>query len=461
MERLQYNRDEHAAEVVAAHYGRQPAAYVRSFGCQQNVNDTERLVGVLLDLGYAMVDSPQQADLVLFNTCAVREHAEQRVYGNLGALKALKQKRNGVLIGLCGCMGVEKTTIDKLRESYPFVDIVLGTNAADQLPSMLVEKMTTRKKALRVPPIGDEQLTEGVPLVRQSSYRAFLPITFGCDNYCSYCIVPYVRGRERSRTSADILAEFKGLVDAGYKEITLLGQNVNSYGKGNDEKMDFSDLLALLCTEAPGDYKLRFMTSHPKDATRKMIDTICAYPQLCNHLHLPVQSGSNEILALMNRRYTAEDYLGLIRYAKEQCPEMTFSSDIMVGYPGETEADFEKTMELVREVGYTQLFTFIYSKRPGTAAAEQPDLTDHKAKADRIQRLLDLQEEMVAGICTPWTGRVFTGLVEDAGRTEGTMQARLDNNMLVEFAAQPGCEGSFVDLKITGVRGAMLDGVTV
>lgn len=459
MERLEYSRNEYAAQVVASHYRRVPAAFVRSFGCQQNVNDTERLLGVLQDIGYTIVDGPEEADLILFNTCAVREHAEQRVFGNLGALKALKQKRN-VLIGLCGCMGVEKTTIDKLRESYPFVDMVLGTNPADVLPDALVEKMTTRKRALRLPSIRDEEVVEGVPLIRTDGYKAFLPIMYGCDNYCSYCIVPYVRGRERSRLAGDILAEFEQLVKAGYKEITLLGQNVNSYGKGNEEKVDFSDLLNRLC-QVPGHYKLRFMTSHPKDATRKMIDTICDNDKLCNHLHLPVQSGSNEILSRMNRRYTAEDYLGLIKYAKGQCPSMTFSSDIMVGYPGETEEDFEKTLELIREVGFTQLFTFIYSKRPGTAAADQPDPLNHRDKAGRIQRILDLQEEMVAKLAAPWVGHTFTGLVEGEGRAEGSMQARLDNNMLVEFAGAPELEGEFVDLKISAVRGAMLDGELV
>ncbi|MDL2218862.1 tRNA (N6-isopentenyl adenosine(37)-C2)-methylthiotransferase MiaB [Ruminococcaceae bacterium OttesenSCG-928-O06] len=456
MDRAEYIRDEYAAEVIAGHYKRQPYAFIRNFGCQQNVNDSERMRGVLEDLGYQMVDAPEEADLILFNTCAVREHAEQRVYGNLGALKSLKQQKPGLLLGLCGCMAVEKTTIEKLRASYPYVDMVLGTNPAHQLPAALVEKMTTRKKALRLPAVRGD-VVEEVPLVRHSAFRAFVPIMYGCDNFCSYCIVPYVRGRERSRMPADVLAEVTQLVEAGYKEITLLGQNVNSYGKGTGEKVDFSDLLAMLCA-IPGDFKIRFMTSHPKDATRKMIDTIAKYPQLCSHLHLPVQSGSNEILARMNRRYTAEDYLGLINYAKSCCPEMTFSSDVMVGYPGETEEDFEKTVALVREVGFTQLFTFIYSKRPGTQAAEQPDNTGHRDKAGRIHRLQVLQEEMVAQIATPWVGQTFTGLVEDAGRAEGTMQARLDNNMLVEFAADEALLGRIVPVKITAVKGAMLEG---
>ncbi|MDL2214136.1 tRNA (N6-isopentenyl adenosine(37)-C2)-methylthiotransferase MiaB [Clostridia bacterium OttesenSCG-928-O13] len=457
MEPLQYSRNENAAQIIAAHYSHTPRAFVRSFGCQQNVNDSERLKGVLLDLGYLLVSSPEEADLIIFNTCAVREHAEQRVFGNIGALKGLKQEKPGLLLALCGCMAVEKTTVDKLRTSYPYVDIVLGPNPADQLADMLVEKMTTRKRALRLPAIRKE-IVENVPLVRESGFRAFLPIMYGCDNFCSYCIVPYLRGRERSRLSADILVEFKQLVQDGYKEITLLGQNVNSYGKGNEERLDFSDLLNLLCEEVPGDYKIRFMTSHPKDATRKMIDTICRHPQLCNHLHLPVQSGSNDILAKMNRRYTAEDYMGLLKYAKSVCPDMTFSSDVMVGFPGETEEDFLKTADLVREAGFTQLFTFIYSKRPGTEAAEQPDHTGHREKSERIHRLLDIQEEMVAKIAQPWVGRVFEALVEEEGRDEGTLHARLDNNMVVEFAGDSELLGKFVPVKVTAVKGAMLQG---
>lgn len=458
MEQLLYNRNERAVNLFASHYNHTPAAFVRSFGCQQSVNDGERLKGVLLDVGFTLVETPEEADLILFNTCAVREHAEQRVFGNLGALKALKQKKPSLIIGVCGCMAVQKSSVDKLRESYSFVDIILGTNAADQLPDILIEKMTTRKKALRPAAIRPE-IVEDIPLKRDSSIKAFLPIMFGCDNFCSYCIVPYVRGRERSRTIQDIQHEFEELVSSGYKEITLLGQNVNSYGKGLEEKLDFSDLLAKLA-QTEGDYKIRFMTSHPKDATRKMIDTIAANPHISKHLHLPVQSGSNEILSRMNRRYTAEDYLALIRYAKESCPEMTYSSDIMVGFPGETEEDFEKTYQLVQEVGFTQIFTFIYSRRVGTEAAEQLDDTPHAVKSDRIARLLRLQEGIFAKIAQPFVGNIYIGLVESKGREEGFLAARLDNNMLVEFQGDDSLIGQSIPLEITAVRGAVLQGTT-
>lgn len=453
---MQYSKNEHAAQVLIAHYKRTPSAYVRSFGCQQSVNDGERLKGVLRDIGFVLAEEPAEADLILFNTCAVREHAEQRVFGNIGALKALKQQRPGLLIGLCGCMAEEKSTVDKLKESYPYVDLVLGVNAAHLLPNTLVEKLTTRKRALRVPPIPLD-IVEEVPLQRESGVKAFLPIMYGCDNYCSYCIVPYVRGTERSRASADIRAEFENLVAEGYKEITLLGQNVNSYGKGLAEKLDFSDLLTMLA-ETPGEYKIRFMTSHPKDATRKMIDSIAANDHLCKHLHLPVQSGSNDILSRMNRKYTVEDYLGLIRYAKDTCPEMTFSTDIMVGFPGESEEDFEKTLELVREVGFTQLFTFIYSRRAGTEAAELPDETPYADKADRIARLLEAQEERMPAVAAPWIGKTFIGLVEGPGREEGMIAARLDNNMLVEFAGDEKLTGHFVPVKVMALKGAVLRG---
>ncbi len=459
VKRVEYQKNIRSEGVLRAHYRGIPKAYVRSFGCQQSVNDGERLKGVLLDVGFVLTQEPAEADLILFNTCAVREHAEQRMYGNLGALKVLKVAKPGLIIGVCGCMAEEKSTVDKLRTSYPYVDLILGTNAVDLLPNILAERLTTRKRALRLPALRKE-VVEDVPQHRDSQYKAFLPIMYGCDNHCSYCIVPLVRGSERSRASADILKEFQGLVQAGYKEITLLGQNVNSYGKGLEESTDFSDLLNELC-KTPGEYQLRFMTSHPKDATRKMIDTMANNKNLCKHLHLPVQSGSNDILSRMNRNYTAEEYLGLIRYAKEKCPQMTFSSDIMVGFPGESEADFEETMKLIRQVKFTQLFTFIYSKRPGTKAAELKDPTPHAEKSDRIAQILQVQEEVLKELAQQWIGKTFRAFVEGEGRTEGNLTARLDNNMLCEFPADKALLGSFVNVCVHELKGAMLSGELV
>ena len=303
-------------------------------------------------------------------------------------------------------------------------------------------------------------MVEEMPIRRDSGFRAWLPIMYGCDNFCTYCIVPYVRGRERSREPAAILAEFKQLVAQGYKEITLLGQNVNSYGKGLDEKVDFSDLLNLLCA-VPGDYQIRFMTSHPKDASHKLIDTIAAQPHLCKHIHLPVQSGSDRLLQQMNRHYNVGQYKELISYAREKIPGVTFSSDIIVGFPGETEQDFEATLELVREVGYMQLFTFIYSKRIGTPAAKMPDPTTHAEKAARMERLLRTQDEFAFAATAAMKGQTVRVLVEAAGRTPGTVNGRLDNNLVVEFAAPETLIGQWAQVHLTGSRAALLTGELV
>ena len=461
MEYKKYEHNAQAAALVGSHYDTPPLAYVHSYGCQQNVNDGERIKGVLVDIGYGLCDNPEDADLILFNTCAVREHAEQRVFGNVGALKGLKEKKPGLIIGLCGCMANQKQVVEKLRRSYPYVDLVFGVDGIDTLPGLLARKLEQRGRIL-LEPAQRPVIVEGIPIRRESEFRAWLPIMYGCDNFCTYCIVPYVRGREKSRRPADILAEFKGLVEAGYKEITLLGQNVNSYGKGLDEgeKMDFSDLLNLLCA-VPGDYHIRFMTSHPKDASRKLIDTIAAQPHLCKHLHLPVQCGSDRLLARMNRHYTVEHYLDLIRYARARVPGITFSSDIIVGFPGETEEDFQGTLDLVRQVGYMQLFTFIYSKREGTPAAGYPDPTPRKEKTDRMARLLRLQDEIAMGLVKDQVGQTVRVLVEGFGRAEDALSGRLDNNLTVEFAGDAALLGQYVQVRLTGARATVLLGEQV
>ena len=286
LEKLTYTHNDAAAKVLAAFYETPPLAYVRSYGCQQNVNDGEKIKGVLQDVGYGLCDNVEHADLILFNTCAVREHAEQRVFGNVGALKKLKEQNPRLMIGVCGCMAQQEHIVEKLRQSYPYVDLVFGVDGIDRLPTMLAERIRKGKRYLEKP-TERNAVVEELPIRRDSGFRAWLPIMYGCDNFCTYCIVPYVRGRERSREPAAILAEFKQLIAQGYKEITLLGQNVNSYGKGLENPIDFADLLNLLC-EVPGDYQIRFMTSHPKDASRKLIDTIAAQEHLCKHIHLPV-----------------------------------------------------------------------------------------------------------------------------------------------------------------------------
>ncbi|MCI2046734.1 MAG: tRNA (N6-isopentenyl adenosine(37)-C2)-methylthiotransferase MiaB [Faecalibacterium sp.] len=456
MEFLDFQHDPAAEKLVAEVYAAPPMAYIHSFGCQQNVSDGERIKGVLCDIGYGLCDRPEDADLILYNTCAVREHAEQRVFGNVGALKALKEKKPGLIIGLCGCMANQQHIVDKLRKSYPYVDLVFGVDGIDTLPQLLSQKLEGKKRIL-LAPAQRPVIVEHIPVRRESDFRAWLPIMYGCDNFCTYCIVPYVRGREKSRRPADILAEFKGLVAAGYKEITLLGQNVNSYGKGLEEGMDFSDLLHLLCT-VPGDYRVRFMTSHPKDASRKLIDTIAAEPHLCKHLHLPVQSGSDRLLAAMNRHYNVEQYLALIDYARQRVPGITFSSDIIVGFPGETEEDFAATLALVKTVGYMQLFTFIYSKREGTKAALLPDPTPRKEKTDRMQRLLDTQDAIAIEKTAELVGKTVRVLVEGYGREEGTLSGRLDNNLTVEFLADESKIGSYAEIELTGARATVLLG---
>ena len=429
LEYIAFEHNNAAAELVKLAYDTPPLAFVHSYGCQQNVNDGERIKGVLMDIGYGLCDKPEDADLILFNTCAVREHAEQRVFGNVGALKGLKEKKHGLIIGLCGCMANQKHVVEKLRQSYPYVDLVFGVDGIDTLPQLIAQKLQKHKRVL-MEPAQRPVIVENIPIRRESEFRAWLPIMYGCDNFCTYCIVPYVRGREKSRKPGDILAEFKSLVEAGYKEITLLGQNVNSYGKGLEEQVDFSDLLNLLCT-VPGDYHIRFMTSHPKDASFKLIDTIAAQPKICKHLHLPVQCGSDRLLVQMNRHYTVEHYLELIEYAR-------------------------KNLELVQKVGYMQLFTFIYSKRTGTKAADMPDPTPRKEKTDRMTRLLKAQDEIAMALVKAQVGQTVRVLVEGYGRNEGTLSGRLDNNLTVEFKADPALMGSYAMVRLTGARATVL-----
>ena len=459
MEKLLYTHDDAAAKTLAAYYETPPLAFVRSYGCQQNVNDGEKIRGVLQDVGFGLCDTLEDADLILFNTCAVREHAEQRVFGNIGALKKLKEQNPRLIIGVCGCMAQQPHIVEKLRQSYPYVDLVFGVNGIDRLPAMLAERIRRGKRYLQSPEERNA-VVEELPIRRDSGFRAWLPIMYGCDNFCTYCIVPYVRGRERSREPEAILAEFRDLIAKGYKEITLLGQNVNSYGKGLSQKIDFSDLLNLLCT-VPGDYQIRFMTSHPKDASHKLIDTIAAQPHLCKHIHLPVQSGSDRLLQQMNRHYTVAQYLYVYLFARARIPGVTFSSDIIVGFPGETEEDFQATLNLVQEVGYMQLFTFIYSKRNGTPAAKMPDPTTHAEKAARMERLLRTQDNFAFAATAAMAGQTVRVLVEGAGRTPGTLNGRLDNNLVVEFAAPETLVGQWAQVHLTGSRAALLTGELV
>ena len=445
------------SEYIINHYEFPPLAFVNTFGCQQNVNDSEKIKGELSALGFGRATCAEEADFILFNTCAVREHAEQRVFGNVGALKKLKEKKPKLIICLCGCMVQQQHIVDKIKQSYPYVDIVFGVNAIHLLPELIYQKLSGTKKIL-LDPVENTGIFEEVKTKRDSSFKAWLPIMYGCDNFCSFCIVPYVRGRERSRKPEAILKEFKQLIADGYKDITLLGQNVNSYGKGLDEVVDFSDLLQMLASE-DGDFRIRFMTSHPKDASYKMIDTIAKNNKICNHIHLPVQSGSNQILSSMNRVYTIEQYKNLIEYAKEKIPDVTFSSDIIIGFPRETEEDFQKTLSLVKQIGYVQLFTFIYSKRSGTKAAEMQDDTPRKTKTDRLNYLVDEQEIIAEQALQHFIGTTERVLVEEYNDEKKLYIGRLDNNLTVEFSSKNVTVGSFTSITITGARKAMLKGM--
>ena len=373
--------------------GKTPYAFVHTYGCQGNVADSEHIKGMLVEMGYSLCELPEQADLILYNTCAIREHAEDRVFGNVGALKKLKSENPDLIIALCGCMMQQEHIAEKIKKSYPFVSLVFGTHVLHKLPELLSKTLCSGKRVFCIEE-SDGVIAEGMPYSRDSGENAWLPIMYGCNNFCSYCIVPYVRGRERSRNPEIILSEAKQLVDEGYKKITLLGQNVNSYGKNCDFGVDFSELIRRI-DSIDGDFEFDFMTSHPRDCSFELIDTLATSKHFCGHLHLPVQSGNNRILKEMNRHYTREHYLELISYAKEKIPGVDITTDIIVGFPGETYEEFLDTVSLVKEVKYGSMFTFIYSPRKGTSAAKADDPVSKEEKTKWFMELLKVQEEIV------------------------------------------------------------------
>ena len=352
--------------------GAVPLAMVRTYGCQQNVADSEKLKGQLEQMGFSFTEDETQADLILFNTCAVRENAEYRVYGNVGNLKNIKREKPSLIIAVCGCMMEQEHVAEKIRQSYPYVNLVFGTHVIHRLPQLLHTVLATGKRVFeRGDESADREIVEGLPISRDRDIRGWLTVMYGCDNFCSYCVVPHVRGRERSRSPEAIEAEFRELLSLGYKEIVLLGQNVNSYGKNLDDPISFAQLLRRL-DAIEGDHRIRFMTSHPKDATRELLDTMAESRHICHSLHLPFQAGNNRVLKAMNRGYTREQYLDLVAYAREKMPNITLTTDIIVGFPGETYEEFQETVSMVREVGFTALFTFLYSPRVGTRAKKLP-----------------------------------------------------------------------------------------
>ena len=382
--------------VLCSRYSAEaPKAFVHTYGCQGNVADSEHIKGMLVEMGYELCDNVEAADLILYNTCAIREHAEDRVFGNVGALKRLKKDKPGMIIALCGCMMQQNHICEKIKNSYPFVNLVFGTHVLHRLPEFISKVLCTGKRVFSVED-SDGVIAEGLPSSRDSGENAWIPIMYGCNNFCSYCIVPYVRGRERSREPDLILAEAKELVAQGYKKLTLLGQNVNSYGKNCDFSVNFAELIRRL-DKIDGDFTFDFMTSHPKDCSFELIDVLAESKHFCGHLHLPVQSGNDRILREMNRHYDRAGYLKLIRYVKEKIPGVDLTTDIIVGFPGETYEEFLDTVSLVKEVQYGSMFTFIYSARKGTPAAMMPDPITKKEKTKWFMELLKVQEEIATG----------------------------------------------------------------
>ena len=432
--------------IAEIYYGRIPKYHVHSYGCQLNVSDGEKLKGQLEAMGYQQTQSVEDADFVIYNTCAVRENAEDRALGNLGALKNQKRRRPSMLIAICGCMTQQQHIADKIKKSFPFVDIVFGTHSMYRLPEMVWSRLNGGARVFDTS-ADDRDIVEGLPVSRDSDFKAWLPVMYGCDNFCSYCIVPYVRGRERSRRPEEVVAEARKIVESGYKEIMLLGQNVNSYGVGLEEEINFSELLRRI-DAIEGDYRIRFMTSHPKDCTHELIDTIADSKHICHHIHLPVQCGSDRILKLMNRKYDVAKYLELISYARERMPDVTLTSDIIVGFPGETYEDFLQTLELLKTVRFNALYTFIYSKREGTVAAKMEDPVPYEDKSRWFRELLAVQEEIADSYYKSMVGKRVRVLPEELGKNEGTITGRDDGNIIVNIKAPESMIGSFVEVDV-------------
>ncbi|MBQ8967924.1 tRNA (N6-isopentenyl adenosine(37)-C2)-methylthiotransferase MiaB [Ruminococcus sp.] len=442
------------AEKYSADKGHPPLAFVHSYGCQQNVSDGEKIKGMLAKVGYGFTAETNEAQLILLNTCAVRENAEDRVFGNIGNFKKLKENDRDVVIGICGCMAQQQHVAEKIKASYRQVDLVFGTFAYNDMFSMLWEIISKHKRLFNQNEACTE-IDESMTQLREDKVRAFLPIMYGCNNFCTYCIVPYVRGRERSRTPEAVIAEVKSLVEQGYKEITLLGQNVNSYSYG------FPKLLREI-DKIEGKFRIRFMSSHPKDATRELIDAIVDCEHVCTHLHLPVQAGSDRVLKAMNRRYTTEKYLEMIDYARSRVPDFSFTTDLIVGFPGETYEEFCMTKDIIKRVKYDNIYSFVYSRRSGTPAAKMADDISDKQKGLWLRELLLEQREITSEGFGRFVGRTVEVLIEGEGRTgEGWLTGKNEENIIVEVEADKKYIGEFVKVHITKAMNWALSGELV
>jgi tRNA-N(6)-(isopentenyl)adenosine-37 thiotransferase enzyme MiaB len=431
--------------------------FIETWGCQMNEEDSEKLSGMLKKQGYTRALVREYADLIIFNTCCVRENAELKVYGNLWALKRLKEKNPELIIAVCGCMMQQKDMAENIIKKFPFVDIVFGTHNAYKFPEYLNRVKQEAKSVIEIQD-KEDGIIEGVPIDRESDLKAFVTIMYGCNNFCTYCIVPYVRGRERSRKPEDVEKEIEELISKGYKEITLLGQNVNSYGKDLEPKLTFAELLRRI-NKIDGIERIKFMTSHPKDLTVDVIEAIAECDKLCEYIHLPVQSGSTNLLKKMNRNYTKEQYLDLIGKIKEAIPNVAISTDLIVGFPGETEEDFEETLSLAREVQFDLAFTFIYSRRKGTPADEMEDQVDDVVKHDRFNRLIAVTNACAAEKNKEYDGRTVDVLVEGLSKNNETkIMGRTRTGKLVNFTGDKENIGKIVNVKITKANSFSLIG---
>lgn len=447
------------AEVRSIMNGKAPMAHIMTFGCQQNTADSERLAGLATAMGYTVTDSPDGADLVLVNTCAVREHAEKKALSIIGQLKHKKAENPEMIIGIGGCMVSQQHRADALKRSYPYVDFSFCTTELYRVPELVLSRLSGRKRHFPADvneALASTDFSEDVPVLRASKSHAWVSIMYGCNNFCSYCIVPYVRGRERSRLPEAIIKEVTELVNDGCLDITLLGQNVNSYGHDLDCGINFAQLLDSLA-KIPGDFRLRFMTSHPKDATAELIDVIAKNPKIARHFHLPMQSGSDEILRRMNRRYNTEKYSKTVRYMREKMPDIVLTSDIIVGFPGETEEDFEGTLEMLKKVRFDMIYAFIYSPRSGTPAAKAENQVPEEVKKARFARLVELQNSISEEKNSTELGKTLRVLSDDG---ENVTTGRTDGNKLVRFSS-PVDGGKFCCVKITDTDTFGLSGTPI
>lgn len=452
---IKHVNDQHFQEL-----NQRRKAIIVTYGCQMNEHDSEKLNAMLMDMGYDMTKKFDDADLIIFNTCCVRENAEFKVYGNLGHIKKLKETRKDLILAVCGCMMQQPHIVAEIKKKYKYVDLVFGTHNIQNFPSLLEETLKSDHQVVEVWE-NEGDVIEGLKINRLKEIKAYVNIMYGCDNFCSYCIVPHTRGRERSRKPEDILEEIRQLASDGTKEVMLLGQNVNSYGKTLENKVDFADLLSQV-NAIEGLERIRFMTSHPKDISRKLIDVMAASDKVCEYLHLPVQAGSNTVLKMMNRKYTREQYLETIRYAREKMPEVGITTDLILGFPGETEDDFLETMRLLDEVKYDAAFTYLYSKRTGTPAATFEEQVSEDEKHERIKRLLEVLNPSITEKLSHYKDQVVELLVENFAKSSNEkLMGRTRNNMTVTFEGQPELIGKLVTVKITQPKNFSLHGELV